>query len=127
MGKVAFLPTIKGNSLVFKRYASGDRLYKNRFGIPEPSGGQPMFTVDKLDLVLVPLVGFDNRGNRLGMGAGFYDRCFQYVRTRPWRIGVAHELQKLAEIPQDPWDKPMHAVLTDRHSYTRQKKRDQKK
>jgi len=90
---------------------------KNRYGIPEPLSHHPSLTVDKLDLVLVPLVGFDRACNRLGMGAGFYDRCFNHRGSRPWRIGVAHELQKIAMIPQDAWDKPLHAVITDRKCY----------
>lgn len=127
MGKSTYLPVIRSTSLEFRRYGKGDRLHKNRFGIPEPLACQPTLKAAELDLILVPLVGFDSRGNRLGMGAGFYDRCFRHSRARPWRIGVAHELQKVARIPQDPWDKPMQAVLTDCRSYTARQKMDYEK
>jgi 5-formyltetrahydrofolate cyclo-ligase len=117
MGKYIYLPVIRQAALVFRRYRPGDRLYNNRYGIPEPSPRRPTLTVDELDLILVPLVGFDSHGNRLGMGAGFYDRCFSHLGARPWRIGIAHELQQIAMIPQDPWDKPLHGVVTDRRCY----------
>jgi 5-formyltetrahydrofolate cyclo-ligase len=119
LGKTLYLPVIRRHSLVFRRYRPGNPLRHNRFGIPEPAPHQPTLLARQLDLVLVPLVGFDLRCNRLGMGAGFYDRCFDRAGTRLRCIGLAHELQKIASVPQDPWDKPLHAVVTDRTSYKR--------
>jgi 5-formyltetrahydrofolate cyclo-ligase len=117
LGKALYLPVIRGSSLVFRRYRPGDHLHHNRYGIPEPAPRQSELRADQLDLVLVPLVAFDPCCNRLGMGAGFYDRCFGRADARPRRIGLAHELQKVALVPQDPWDKPLHAVVTDRACY----------
>jgi 5-formyltetrahydrofolate cyclo-ligase len=70
------------------------------------------------DLVLVPLVGFDDEGNRLGMGAGFYDRHFAFLRHRvawhrPLLLGLAFEVQRLQSIPAKPLDVPLWGIVTE--------------
>lgn len=75
-----------------------------------------------LDLVLVPLVGFDDRGNRLGMGAAFYDRHFGFLRhRRAWRrpllIGLAFDRQRVLNLPVAPHDVPLWGVVTERGFY----------
>ncbi len=75
-----------------------------------------------LDLVLVPLVGFDDRGNRLGMGAGFYDRHFAFLRHRgAWRrpllVGLAFEVQRVERLAADPHDVPLWGIVTERGIY----------
>ena len=64
-------------------------------------------------VVMTPLVGFDRRGNRLGQGAGHYDRAFA-VLPGAWRVGVAWSVQEVGRLPQDVWDLPLHAVATER-------------
>lgn len=91
----------------------------NRFGIPEPRGG-PALSPWCLDWVLLPLVGFDDMGGRLGMGGGFYDRTFAHEGRwprQPARIGVAHECQRVGQVPLEPWDIPLAAVATDQSIY----------
>ena len=108
--------------LVFSPYFDGIRLSANRFGIPEPpfprSRRRPAWA---LDAVLFPLVGFDESGGRLGMGGGFYDRTFAFSRIRPGMapklIGLAHDFQKVRELPIEPWDVPLHGVVTDKGRY----------
>jgi 5-formyltetrahydrofolate cyclo-ligase len=74
-----------------------------------------------LDVVFVPLVAFDVRGWRLGFGAGFYDRKFAFARRsfrhRPLLIGIGYEFQRTAPQKPQPWDVPLHAVVTERHIY----------
>jgi 5-formyltetrahydrofolate cyclo-ligase len=75
-----------------------------------------------LDLALVPLVGFDDRGNRLGMGAAFYDRHFGFLRhRRAWRrpllIGLAFDLQRVDRLPVAPHDVPLWGIVTERGFY----------
>ncbi|HYW91134.1 MAG TPA: 5-formyltetrahydrofolate cyclo-ligase [Gammaproteobacteria bacterium] len=123
MDKQVFLPVLAGSprrvGLRFVRHAPGEVLVANRFGIPEPLPDpgrviNPRF----LDLVMAPLVAFDDHGNRLGMGGGYYDRTFEFLRLRrSWRkprlIGVAHEFQRLAALPREPWDVPLSGVVTE--------------
>ncbi|MFM1886641.1 MAG: hypothetical protein RL026_1798 [Pseudomonadota bacterium] len=91
-------------------------LRRSRFGILEPCGGQPLRAL-QLDVVFVPLVGFDKQGNRLGMGRGFYDRALaaglrQQGLRAPLRLGVAFDCQRVDCLPALPHDVPLHAVLT---------------
>lgn len=119
MGKLIYMPVVDdGGTLRFARYRPGDDLCVNRFGIPEPRT-RTLFPPRLLDLVLAPLVAFDSAGNRLGMGGGYYDRTLAFLRhrrhwLRPRMIGVAHECQRVACLPAQPWDVPLHGVVTDR-------------
>ncbi len=78
--------------------------------------------VRDLDLILMPLVGFDLQGNRLGMGGGFYDRSLAFLRyrlywKRPRLLGLAYDFQQVDILTADPWDIPMQAVVTDQAVY----------
>ena len=92
----------------------------NAFGILEPGSAAGARPVIGLDVVVLPLVGFDSSGNRLGMGAGFYDRALRrrLDRSATWRrprlIGVAYACQELPLIPTSAWDVPLDLVVTER-------------
>jgi 5-formyltetrahydrofolate cyclo-ligase len=122
MGKVCYLPVITPEQrLWFARYAPGGDLIPNRYGIPEPATPD-VIGARQLDLILAPLVGFDERGHRLGMGGGFYDRTLAFLRhRRAWRkprvIGIAHELQRVERLDGAPWDVPLDGVATERALY----------
>ncbi len=127
-GRRTFLPVLRRASrarLWFLPYGPGEPLRPNRFGIPEPRRRREHIRLAwNLDLLLVPLVGFDPDCNRLGMGGGFYDRTLAYLRRRShWRrprlIGIAHECQRLERIDPRPWDIPLDAVATERRIYWR--------
>lgn len=98
-------------------------LRPNRFGIPEPVAGTGApLPARHLDVVLAPLVAFDPRGHRLGMGAGYYDRRLSFLRDRGnWRrpklIGVAYEFQRVARLDIRPWDVPMDGCVTEKAFY----------
>lgn len=130
LGKRCYLPTlrpIRPNRLWFSEYRFGDRLINNKYGIPEPDiRNRKPTTAWGLDLLLVPLVAFDANGNRIGMGGGFYDRTFAYLKTRiAWRkpqlIGLAHEIQRIDSILPNPWDIPLDKVITESHIYPKHK------
>ncbi|MFY0663419.1 MAG: 5-formyltetrahydrofolate cyclo-ligase [Natronospirillum sp.] len=114
-GKTPYLPQLhplRGGRLWFLPYRRKSLLRNNRFGIPEPRS-QRVFLPRQMDVVLLPLVGFDAQGNRLGMGGGFYDRTFAQRGQRPVLIGVAHACQQVTQLPVQPWDVPLHGIVTD--------------
>ena len=120
-GRVAeryYLPCIQPDrSLRFAAWRVGAPLQPNRFGIPEPSDGERL-APEQIDLVLLPLVGFDRRGNRLGSGAGFYDRSFAFLReqarpARPLLVGIGYGFQQIDALPAQPWDVPLDYVATE--------------
>ena len=119
-GRQVLLPALHGAGLWFFPYDRETPLTPNRFGIPEPDA--PAHTrcpARNLDLVLMPLVAFDPSGNRLGMGGGFYDRTFSYLRnrkfwTKPLLIGIAYEFQRLESLTPSPWDIPLQAIATEK-------------
>lgn len=122
MGKRCYLPVLSPlyhNRLWFAPYHQQSELVLNRFGIPEPAvnwaGMRPAWTID---LVLTPLVAFDRAGNRLGMGGGYYDRTLAYLRRRQhWRkphlLGTAYDFQEVERLPHEPWDVPLHGIVTE--------------
>lgn len=124
--KSVYLPVlhpIRHNSLWFVRYTQHSAMIKNKFGIQEPASPyRPIRSAQSLDLVLLPLVGFDSEGGRLGMGGGYYDRTFSFLKKykigKPGLIGLAHELQRVEKLPIASWDVPLTAVMTDQRLYT---------
>lgn len=125
-GKATYLPSLQPwprTRMKFQRVRPNERLIRNRFGIAEPArtakGHRPVWA---LDMLIMPLVGFDEQGGRLGMGGGFYDRSLAFLarrknRHKPTLLGVAHECQKVDRIPLEPWDIPVHATISDRRWY----------
>lgn len=121
-GKRCYLPVLcplRDGHLHFAPWQPGAPLLRNAYGIPEPACPRGQWLAPRmLDLVLLPLVGFDAAGNRLGMGGGYYDRSFAFLRRQGWRrprlIGVGFDCQRLAALPRRPWDVALDAVLTPR-------------
>ena len=128
MGKRCYLAVLhpfRRGELWFYRWFPGDALATNRFGIPEPKrrGGTRLIPARRLDLVIVPLLGFDNHCHRLGMGGGYYDRSFAFMHRlrharRPFMLGLAHESQRVDCLVPQPWDIALDAVVTDRCLYS---------
>ena len=123
-GKDCYLPLVPartGRPMRFARLGASRHWHHNRFGIPENHDPHPR-SARHLDVMFMPLLGFDASGNRLGMGGGFYDATLAYLRARRvWRkpllIGVAYEAQKVAEIPAEAWDVPLDYIVTERTIY----------
>ena len=108
-------PRRNSNRMSFFLHRPEAPLTRNRFGIEEPPLRAPWINTRALDLVLAPLVAFDDQGNRLGMGGGFYDRHFGNLPQclRPLLVGVAHEVQRADALPAAPWDVPLDGILTE--------------
>ncbi len=119
-GQQFLLPVIgPGKQLRFAPWQSGDAVQPNRYGIPEPVAPAELLEPFQLDLVFVPLLGFDRRGNRLGHGGGYYDRSFAFLNeqvrpTEPLLVGIAYSFQELPEVDEEAWDVPLDFVATER-------------
>lgn len=103
-------------NLLFLQFTATTKRVKNRFGIDEPILACPsVVPLKQHDIILMPLVGFDEAGNRLGMGGGFYDRALassHHCSPRPWLIGTAHDCQCVDNLPVASWDVPCDVIVT---------------
>jgi 5-formyltetrahydrofolate cyclo-ligase len=116
-----FLPvleTLPDWHMGFAPFPEGCTLQNNRFNIPEPDVPHTQHRSGaEMDLVLMPLVGFDPHGHRMGMGGGYYDRTFAFKLhhpdRRPFLVGWAHSCQQVESLPHEPWDVPLDAIITE--------------
>ncbi|MAA95253.1 MULTISPECIES: 5-formyltetrahydrofolate cyclo-ligase [unclassified Arsukibacterium] len=117
-GKQVYLPVLHPfcpGYLLFIHYQQTTALQPNRFGIPEPGlNCANVMPIAALDIVFTPLVAFDAKGNRLGMGGGFYDRTLSQLPANSLCqvIGLAHNCQQVANIPTESWDVPLQQLIT---------------
>ena len=122
-GRRGYLPVLfatRRPRLRFAQYYRDEPLQRGRYGIPVPfHDRRKLINPVELDWLLMPLVAFDESGNRLGMGGGFYDaslasRSHRGQWHRPVLIGLAHEFQRVDSLNVDSWDVPLDGILTDR-------------
>lgn len=102
----------------FRHWTPSVEMRLNHFRIAEPSTASARIDARHLDIVLTPLVAFDATGTRLGMGAGYFDRRFSFLRERKhWRrprlVGIAFDFQQVEQLDRAPWDVPLWAVITE--------------
>ena len=88
------------------------RMAPGVWGIPAPAEGEWVLP----EVLLVPLLGFDGAGYRLGYGGGYYDRTLAAMRTKPLAIGIGYELLRLGTIHPRPHDVPMDLIVTKRRA-----------
>lgn len=117
-GKAVFLPrVVDSRDMAFVRWHSNAPMHTGRYGIPEPAGDAPGTSPEAIDLVVVPLLGFDARGMRLGNGAGYYDRAFAFKNERPrggpLLAGFAYSVQQCSALEAAPWDVPLDLIVTE--------------
>ncbi|MFK5985758.1 MAG: 5-formyltetrahydrofolate cyclo-ligase [Pseudomonadota bacterium] len=133
--KLCYLPVLDkklAGHLIFLPYTKNQKLVKNRFKILEPVYNyRNSIAAKQLDIILMPLVGFDKQVNRLGMGGGFYDRSLAFFHNalpaknslnevsnrsifKPMLIGVAHSIQEVNQIPIEPWDIRVEKIFTEK-------------
>ena len=119
-GQQFLLPLLGAErQLRFAPWSTGDAVEPNRHGIPEPVHVTSPLAPFQLDLVLVPLLAFDRRGQRLGYGGGYYDRSFAFLNeqvrpTEPLLVGIGYAFQELPEVDEEDWDVPLDFVATER-------------
>lgn len=128
---LTYLPVVTGQTLMFVPCDENTRFTRGKYNIDVPLFQQAdVIEAAQLDIVLVPLLGFDIDGNRLGMGGGYYDRSFafrmqassgqsnrQQKHSQQLFIGVAHEFQRTDTLPFEKWDVPLDAIITDKNIY----------
>jgi 5-formyltetrahydrofolate cyclo-ligase len=116
-----YVPIVQAeHQMVFAHIDDDVPLVKNKFGILEPKlATTESIAAACLDVVLVPLVGFDEHCQRMGMGGGFYDRAFAANKDspdgtkKPLLIGVAYNIQQAASVLPDWWDVPLDIIVTE--------------
>lgn len=114
LGLCVYLPLLDGKSLKFAK--TGNKFIKNRFGINEPVFSKYV-NANRLNIILMPLVGFDNQKNRIGMGGGFYDRTLSFKMRQlgyksPKLYGLAFDCQEVKRLDIQPWDVKLDGVIT---------------
>ncbi len=121
-----FLPImVEGTKLEFAPYQNNAQMRTSKLGVQEPRHrASERLQPNELDAVIVPLVAFDRHCNRIGMGAGYYDRSFAFrlatqTLQAPILIGVAFEEQKMTRITSNAWDVPLDLVVTEKRLYQR--------
>ena len=123
----------RGATVVYPRCVTGTRtltlhalerleaLREGAYGIREPDVEVcPLVRVDQVDAALVPGLGWDRSGGRIGRGAGYYDRLFADPGWRGFRCGLFFAAQEADAVPTDPWDAPLDAVVTEREVWRRE-------
>ena len=108
------LPSIGNNyNMKFVKCSLNNPFKINKYGIPEPAKGKIVFP----DILLVPLVAFDNNLNRLGYGAGYYDRFISSLKKRKKiiTIGLAFDFQKFNSIPVSKYDQKLDCIVTNKN------------
>jgi len=124
--KQVFLPQLPGRyprAMDFARLDENTPLESGPIGTTQPCRRNArVIPPRKIDLVITPLVAFDASAYRIGMGAGYYDRAFAFLRLRqhwirPRLVGVAFDCQLVSGITADPWDVPLWNIVTETTSY----------
>ena len=110
-GFMALLPVVVAadGGLAFRAWSPGAAMTTDRYGIPVPASGEPV----PPQALLIPVIGFDAAGFRLGYGGGYFDRTLASLRPRPLAIGVGFELSRLASVHPEPHDEPLDLIVTE--------------
>lgn len=117
--KRIFVPIVRNKQeIFFRELTPNTTLRRNELMIWEPTSGT-YIDAKNLQVVVTPTVAFDNKNHRIGMGGGYYDRCFSYLqRRRFWRkpklVGIAFKCQKVSEITPNTWDVALSTVLHEK-------------
>lgn len=116
------LSSLRQGEMDFVPWTDATRFRRNQFNIPEPVYHlQQTQAANALDIVIMPMLGFDRQGHRLGMGGGYYDRTFAFKLNsdrRPFMIGFGYGFQQLDVLTSQAWDVPLQAWVTEEGWFT---------
>ena len=110
-----FMPVVKGLDMTFVRVDYYTKFEQGSYNVIEPQGEQLQKTAIQFDYCITPLLGFDEKLNRLGKGKGYYDRFFE--NNNCTRIALAFEEQRIDMVPCDCYDQPMDMIITPKRIY----------
>lgn len=116
-GHRLYVPCVCGKKLVPVEYRRGCSCSPGPFGIPEPVKKKEVKIIKKISAVLVPGVGFDKNGNRLGFGGGYFDRFLSRLKPSTLKIAPAYEVQVVKKIPSKKHDVKMDYIITEKRIY----------
>ena len=105
------------NQMIFRELKEGEELVKGKYGILEPSDKNKVIIPSVL---FIPLLAFDDNGNRLGYGGGYYDKYIEELENNEnmsIKIGVGYSFQKINEVPNNSMDKKLNWILTEKYLY----------
>ncbi|WMY96621.1 MAG: 5-formyltetrahydrofolate cyclo-ligase [Arsenophonus sp.] len=114
--KKIYLPILNtyNKEIIFAKYFPNTILKKNYFNIYEPLiNNRNIISIKNMDIIFVPLVAFDKKGNRLGMGGGYYDKLLRNVKKKTFLIGLAYNFQFVNKLPTEPWDISLPEIITE--------------
>lgn len=111
--KNCFLPVVKGDKLDFAQINNPDELTLNKYGIPEPKHDNTI-DISQLDIIVLPLVGYTRKGQRIGMGGGYYDKTLGALDKLPPLIALAYSFQEVECNAFDSWDINLNIVVNER-------------
>ena len=122
LAKRWLLPVVSSEKMQFVSFTQGNDLIKNSYGILEPVDKTKVIATSTIDIILLPLVSFDSEGNRIGRGAGHYDRALAFMQQhatekRPYLIGISYEFQRTEKIKGESWDIPLDEIITEEKTY----------
>ncbi len=120
--KSFYLPVLSSQQafhLIFVKIDKNTQYKNNKYGIPEPIyNAKDIIAAENLDLIIMPLVAMDRKGNRLGMGGGYYDRSFAFKKeakiNSPQLLGFAYDFQLVDELSAKAWDVPLDFMATNK-------------
>lgn len=109
------VPRVEGDTMSFYRYQGEEHLIPSNYGILEPDASCELVSPEEIDVIVVPLVAFDEKKHRIGYGGGFYDKFLPL--TNALTIAIAYEEQKVENIIALPHDIALDLIITDQHIY----------
>jgi len=118
VGKVLFLPALEAGAMLFRRVTAWEDLVAGSFGIMQPSGGCEAADPEEIGLIVVPGVGFDLSGQRIGYGKGYYDRTLHRLEGKGKLTALCYEFQLVGSLAGEQHDVNMDRIITERRIIT---------